>query len=400
MITRFKTEHYKSIGSMDLNLGAMNVFAGLNGTGKSNIIDAIKFLNECSESDLDTAISRRHGIDSIRQWSKFKPFNITFYFEAKSRTGQGHYECTIGSSQRNFRVTKEEGQWQHTQTISRHDEDGNPVKSRRHLKTTFSRKDSGSCEFVHYINYEEQHTDTIDLPRDELALSILRRYFFRFRGIENLAKEIESFQAYSIYPNTIRSPNSVSNEQELLSDGDNIASIFKLIQKSKRHSHLKQEIVSSLQPIMPSLNDIHVQQAGGYYVPVFRVEEKSGEKHDYNLTQVSDGTLRIFGLLTALYQPFAPQSIAIEEPEQMIHPGALRIVAEAISDSSESKQILITTHSPVLLDFFESQDIFAVQLGDAGLTEVGRIAEEQLRSIQDSLFTVGELLASEGLRTN
>lgn len=86
-------------------------------------------------------------------------------------------------------------------------------------------------------------------------------------------------------------------------------------------------------------------------MPVVRVEEPGGELHDFNLSQISDGTLRTLGLLTAFYQPAAPSKIGIEEPELMIHPGALQVIKDAMEtyvtfDSSRRAQVFLTTHSP------------------------------------------------------
>ena len=98
---------------------------------------------------------------------------------------------------------------------------------------------------------------------------------------------------------------------------------------------------------MPTLENVSVLSLGGLMVPTFRVRTGGSKRsHDLNVSQVSDGTLRVFGLLTALYQPVRPAVIALEEPEQTVHPGFLPVVAESISDVSDPTQVLVTTHSP------------------------------------------------------
>ena len=73
-----------------------------------------------------------------------------------------------------------------------------------------------------------------------------------------------------------------------------------------------------------------MQLIGGFLAPVFEVQEGENAQHEFNVSQISDGTLRMLGLLTALYHPNRPQVIALEEPEQTVNPGVLLILADAI----------------------------------------------------------------------
>jgi predicted ATPase len=110
------------------------------------------------------------------------------------------------------------------------------------------------------------------------------------------------------------------------------------------------------------ISEFQVRSAAGFHVPVLRVKELNGETHDFNLSQISDGTLRTLGLLAAFYQPNAPSKIGVEEPEQMIHPGALTVLYEAMNSfvsasARRKRQVFVTTHSPTLIDLFEPEDL-------------------------------------------
>jgi predicted ATPase len=151
--------------------------------------------------------------------------------------------------------------------------------------------------------------------------------------------------------------------------------------------------------VMPSLDSIRIQSLGGLMVPAFRVKESSGKTHDFNVSQISDGTLRMLGLLTALYQPAIPYTLAMEEPEQTINPGVLSILAESIVEVSAKTQMLVTTHSPDFLDKFNDPSVvFSVNMND-GITRSGPIQESQLKAVRDHLFSLGELMAIEGLHS-
>jgi predicted ATPase len=84
---------------------------------------------------------------------------------------------------------------------------------------------------------------------------------------------------------------------------------------------------------MPTLESINIQGLGGLMVPIFRVREDAGRIHNFNVSQISDGTLRVIGILTAPYQPNRAEVLALEEPEQTVNPAIVGLLAEAIQQS-------------------------------------------------------------------
>jgi predicted ATPase len=114
-------------------------------------------------------------------------------------------------------------------------------------------------------------------------------------------------------------------------------------------------------------------------------------------SQESDGTLRTLGLLVALYQDPTPPFVTIEEPELTIHPGALSVLADVIMETSLRSSVLVTTHSPELLDRLPIDCIRSVDAED-GATRVGAVAEHQKTAVAKGLFSPGELHRMEGLQ--
>ena len=115
--------------------------------------------------------------------------------------------------------------------------------------------------------------------------------------------------------------------------------------------------------------------------------------------QESDGTLRMLALLTAIYQRRRPSFLGIEEPESAVHPGVLAILADVMQEASLRTQIVITTHSPDLIDRFPVECIRAVEFVD-GETKVGEVSNRQASAVKERLFTLGELHSMEGLEIN
>ena len=317
MLKKLSVAHYKSLADVTLVFDNANVIVGPNGSGKSNLIDCLNFVRDCCTEDLDSATTKRHGAESVRQWSKFKPYDVNIEMEFESSRGRGGYKLVLASAGGSFKVKEENGFWFDPPT----EEDGEPIEGR---KSQFFRTSGGKIEiYADLISERINRTPTIS-PFDLFATQIsggLRSIFAS--AFRNLSNELTSLSTYSIYPNTIRQPQVVSREGLLSDDGSNLAAVLKKLNSGQKRS--KDRMIEALQTVLPIVNDIIVRSAGGYYVPVMRVKEPSGDLHDFNMSQISDGTLRMLGLLAAFYQVGAPSKIALEEPEQMIHPGLLTV---------------------------------------------------------------------------
>lgn len=380
MITKLRIEHYKSIERVEITPGPLTILVGPNGSGKSNIVDAVRFVRDAVVLGLDRSISDRHGIDSIRQWSPSRPYVVVMRVEVNTSYGHGYLSFSLESKSGTHIVKKEEGCWDFGDSLPR-------------PRVYYSRNSKGFVEIR--SGHDESRSVEIDRS-DELFLSQFEAQPFRF-----LVNAIGSMEAYSIYPNVLRTPQKPSSDSRLYANGDNLTSVYKQLASSKKQSHVRarSEILSSMRLVMPSLDSIRIQSLGGLMVPAFRVKESSGKTHDFNVSQISDGTLRMLGLLTALYQPAIPYTLAMEEPEQTINPGVLSILAESIVEVSAKTQMLVTTHSPDFLDKFSDPSVvFSVNMND-GITMAGPIQESQLQAVRDHLFSLGELMAMEGLHS-
>ena len=94
------------------------------------------------------------------------------------------------------------------------------------------------------------------------------------------------------------------------------------------------------------------------------------------------------------------QTLVFEEPENGIYPGALELLAEEFKAAPEADrgQVLLTTHSPRLLDFFSVDQIRVVELDQQLETKIGNVAEEQMEAIKEQLLHPGELLTVDPAR--
>ncbi len=398
VITHAQISRYKSVAEANIDFGKINLLVGQNANGKSNIVDALYFVHDAVNEDLDTAIVKRHGIDSIRQWSKHRPYHISIELSIRNTQGYGKYRLSIASSGGSYKVIEEYGEWTGEDIFDKDESEDQHISKER--KTYFTRNRSGrvSCSTIPDMPGRKDRFP--ELPASDLFATTLSGPYFSIYAIllRPLVEEIRSFVLYSIYPNTLRQPTVVSRLDRLVDDGSNLPSILKIINNG--HKSNKESILDSLRLIMPNLSDIIVKSAGGYYVPIIQVREPSGDSHQFNMSQISDGTLRVLGILAAFYQPNAPNLIALEEPEQMIHPGILPILSEAAKEfvsanEYASRQVFLTTHSPTMIDLFEPESIIWTRQVE-GLTHSGPITARQLKLVKEKLFSAGEIFLAEG----
>jgi len=108
---------------------------------------------------------------------------------------------------------------------------------------------------------------------------------------------------------------------------------------------------------------------------------------------MSDGTLRLLGILLAIYQPSESALIGVEEPESTIHPAAMDALVQILKDGQHRAQILVTTHSPDVLDNKEiSDDNIRVVENLRGKTIVSTVGRVPRDSIVQRLYSAGELM--------
>lgn len=119
---------------------------------------------------------------------------------------------------------------------------------------------------------------------------------------------------------------------------------------------------------------------------------------NFEATCMSDGTLRALAMLLAVYQEPLPSLLMIEEPEASMHPGALGAIGDIIRAAALRTQVVVTTHSPELLDAKWVEDRhLRIVYWHAGSTHVGPVESVSRQALRERLFGAGELLRANAL---
>lgn len=373
MITEVEIKNYRAIAHESISLDKLTVLVGRNGAGKSTAIDALKFVRDATVTGLDNAVVARQGIASLRRWSPTKPFDVEIKLKLAGSRLYGEYGFVLGSGRDGeFRVKHEHA------AIARSAGD-DPI--------FFERKDD---KITKADGLRLGHLRSQGLEPTSLALGSMAVFE---PGLSSLRRFLQGMRFYSIFPNTLREPQKPSANRVLDEHGSNLASIVRSLKPKAK----AEQVVALLDRVVGGVCDLRVEQVGGFLATQVLRKVSGSQEAWFDLAQESDGTLRLLGLLVALYQPAPTDFIALEEPELTLHPGALGVLSDILLDVAAKRQLLITTQSPDLIARFPAKSLRVVERRD-GLTHIGPVSETQRDAINADLFSAGELLRIEGLR--
>jgi hypothetical protein len=385
---RLKTvriQHYKSLNDVTVHLHpGVTVIVGPNGVGKSNFVDVFRFLHDAVASNLDDAIRKREGIVRLLQYYKTRPSDIYLNFTFKDDREEFEYYLRLGG--------KGNGDWYIVRESLSPLETAEPIEyGMRYVRESSEKLIVDQDEIKGF-------------PEHRLALGMLLRQIqdpqpekndFRLRSIFlgfRIIREVSHWSHCTIYPNILKKPANPDRSRLALEEsGENWATVIKSAKPATM-----ERIYEAMRAVLPDFRHVKVGTVGSYLIPRFFFA--SGEETiAFDPIQLSDGTLRLFGILLAAYQQPPPRLLVIEEPEQTIYPGALAVLADVFSEISETTQVIITTHSPHLISHFTPDQIRVAYLQN-GLTQIANIHPHQMEAIHEGLMSLGEFMATEGLQ--
>jgi len=372
MITELRVKNYRSFAEETAQFERLTVLVGRNAVGKSNLVDALQFVRDALQSGLDIAISKRGGMSALRRWSgKGRPYSVEVSLRLDLDGLAAGYRFTLASATRgNYRIKEEVCEF--------YDVDTGEIDS------AFEVKEGRWVSGPETIRKAETQSRALTLPLLTGVAPFDEVYAF-----------LTEMSFYTIMPELLLEPQVLSTPYPLDEQAANLASVLREM-KAKRPETAR-ALEDSLSRMVDGVSGFRVQQVGSYLVTRLRHQgAEEGRSPSFELFQESDGTLRLLGILTALYQVPPRSLIALEEPELTIHPGALAVLWEELRRTSQKSQLLITTHSPDLLDLCDA-DMLRIVEKEAGISHVGPVDAAQKEIIRDRLLSPGQLMRGQGL---
>jgi len=348
MIDALEVRNFKSLRSVKMVPSNVNLVIGANGTGKSNLADLLEFVSRCCRFGLKEALNQFLGLEEVRTKMKGsgKPPTLGISVELGRDESRGVVKACYSFSlarTKDLSIQSERLQAQvYRRSPGKPRKPGIPIfDTARVLDIAFARE--RGTGFTHWTD------DTLGPKPPEMSdeETLVLSTYGKAGDLRTVTDYLGSIRSYNIDA-TLAKRGGNGAQSELSRYGENLVMFLRrMLEKGA----VKQQLLEDLREAVPYIETISPEQILSLRTLKFR--ERDSELEFFS-QQVSDGTLRLLGLLTVLRQPVPPTAVVIEEPENALHPYAvnvlLRVAAHVSSTESFPIQIFLTSHSPVLLD--------------------------------------------------
>lgn len=371
-LTRVQLKNYKSIAATDVRLPQVAFLVGPNGCGKSNFLDALRFIADALNTSLDQALRTRGGVDLVlrKPADGEAPFGFRLQFDLAA--SRGWYALTIrANAEDGYEICREEC----------------------HLVERDGRRE-------HFFRVECGQVVAASIAKAPPAAAD-RLYLVNASGFKQFRPAFDALAGMRFanpVPERMRPIQPPGSATSLNRDCSNVASVLGGLEK--RCPNTKRRVDDYLGGIVPLIAETGRWPKDTDETVRFLQQVGDG-KIRLPASSMSDGTLRALGVLLALFQgagqeEAAVRLVGIEEPEAGQHPGAVEVLADAIREAALHTQVIVTSHSPELLDGIANESIIAVA-AHQGATRFGVLDHVSHSAIRDRLFTAGELLRMDQL---
>ena len=391
MIKTIELEGYRLLDGFKADLGQLTVVIGANATGKSTLISALQLITWCVGFPLREVMAWTGGLASILSASgkaERVGWRLTFakpadhpFWKAMPLEGDRNYVYEVTLTRDSY------GQPIPFSEVLRaekpYDGDEQPLtflEATEHRSLVFSPKehrlvsfDEASSENTlplfgskESASEDRQGNEAFQPPQLSEQVRSLRLAQMRFINeypilswTRALLSTFAFYQGFDVgRSSAIRTkPSEIRPTATLSGSGEDLGTVLHEIQTRAEYRDAAEEIQEFLRVAYPSFDGVFAETS--YEMPpkvLLRVRER-GMRRKIEAWELSDGMLRFLCLSAALLNPVPPAFIAVDEPEVGFHPRLLPIVADMIKTASERTQVLVTTHSPDLLNCFDIDDV-------------------------------------------
>jgi energy-coupling factor transporter ATP-binding protein EcfA2 len=394
MISELKIRNFKSLESVDLKLGHFNLLVGANASGKSNFLDALRFLQGVSigRLSIDEILDGSPPSSSRERWPGIRGGSKSVAFQELDGTPGTNIEFFVTLGGPMF-LDKFGGDLTYNLSLSLANDD--PVFLEESLTRDGERAvlldrgrdsklgsqrsaDSEAHDFskigtlpivsrIHKRSWLDERLSEPKIDDEEL------RYFdLLFFGADFTSTELADMQFLDPLSTMLRGYSS--KVARLGENGEGFAALIHEIETSGS----KPALLEWLKELRPDeIDDILALEGlnNDYMVAI-----KEGNK-EFLAPALSEGTLRFIALAAAFFQPSMPKVLVIEEIEKGLHPSRLRLLLELMRSQSKrtGTQVFATTHSPTLLAWLNEEDrkttFVCTRDSESGATKVRSLAE-------------------------
>ena len=372
MLLSLRAQRYRSIREAQIDFGGLDLFIGANASGKSTILDALRFLQEGVQArDFRNAVSTRGGLLNLAwKGAEARDIGLAVRIEDDGKT----YEWMI-------RLLREARDFHVNEQVL------DLTQSPPNDPLLITSKDSSWWR----SGKEGEQVELKQGPTSCALAAAAADASFPARG---LADFVNSWGFFDPNPFLLRHDWASVDSGRFDPYGRNLAETLCALENSSPNRF--RQIVDSTRSIMGLPSNVKTREIdGGFYF----LQDEPGLRYPVHQKGVSSGTLRMLALMTALHGRPSASLIGIEEPENYVHPTALSSFVEHLLDARERVQFLITTHSPMLLDLIDDPAAVRVVSRSDGVgttVESPKNADDVRRALDGSGFGLGEFYETTG----
>ena len=371
-ITSLRARNYRSIRKQTFDFDALNMFIGANASGKSTILDALRFLHDGAKRGFEAAVAMRGGM--IHMAWKGQRFQ-TIELAVSLTDGSRNYEWKVRLERQGYDFIVEE---RVDARLTKSDPPTNYLESKAGHGWWWSGEENRQVEI-------KQSAMACALTAASADASFQGRVIADF---------VRRWGFFDPSPCLLRHDSAASDSNGLDPYGRNLAKTLYTLREST--PDLFDRVVRATRSILGVPETIEPRENDGRF---YFVQNEPGLQFPVHQVGASSGTLRLLALMVALHASSEARLIGIEEPENYVHPSALEALVQQILEATDRVQFVVTTHSPLVLDCLDRPgDISVVHRDETDGTVVAREtdADGVRKALQESGFGLGEYYETKG----
>ena len=330
---RFKIRNFKSIKEMDFKFSQLNILIGMNGAGKSTILQALDFISQLMHGDITTWLESRDWKPHDLNCKLLKESNIELEVEVELN----NQDIVIWTAQFNRTSLKCT-----TEKITINQKEAFVLKSRELTIPTFIKKKSNTHNEIENSKFHALHeyegSILSKLSIDNIGFDfVFKNQLTEFRTFLRNIKSLEL-----LAPHLMRKSTRTNEDDHVGIGGEKLSSyLFKL------NDEQKENLINFLKTFYPNIIDFKTKNQRSGWKKLIIQESTSTVNIEHEARHINDGLLRILAILAQLQS--TPSFLMLDEIENGVNQEIIEKLVNILLNSKT--QLLVTTHSPLVLNY-------------------------------------------------
>ena len=340
-------------------LTSLTVLIGPNGSGKSTIFDVFSFLSDCFQLGLRHACETRGRLREMRSRGSAGPIAFELKYRERPQSPLMTYHLSIDEGARGPEVIDEWLDW------------GGEGEDKPFRLLDFHRGvgRAVSGDAPHAIT---QGKDMTLRSGELLAVNTLGQ-LSEYPRVATLREFMSDWYISHLSVDSTRELLEARSQERLSRGGENLPNVIQYLKEN--HPKTLDQIYEAMRARIPRLERVETERGLDGRLQL-HVKDAPFEQPVLSRF-ASEGTLKLLSYLTLLYAPNLPSLMGIEEPENFLHPRLLTALAEECRAASERSQLLMTSHSPFLLNAMRAEDVRLLYRDEGGFAQLVRVSDLQ-----------------------